>query len=447
MFSAETYTHRRNKIAAQVKDGFILIMGNEESPKNYKDNIYTFRQDSNFLYCCGIDQPGLYLGIDLSTGKSILFGQEITMDHIVWMGEQPSLRELADRAGIDEVGSLKALENKLSALGSAKTFIHYLPPYRSKNSALLKSWLGINDLQPSEKLIKAIINLREYKEEQELAEIEKALALTREMHYYVRDNAKPGMLESELSGIVGGMACTQGGDLAYPVILSVNGQILHNHYHGNTLESGHLILGDFGCETPMHYASDITRTWPVDGKLTARQKAIYQIVGDAHTAGVQALQPGIPYRDVHLIASLVIASGLKDLGLMKGDPAAAVKEGAHALFFPHGLGHMMGLDVHDMEDLGEDRVGYDEKITRSAQFGLNALRLGKALKSGHVLTVEPGIYFIPQLINQWEAKGMHKDFINYEALKAYHDFSGIRLEDNYVITEGGSKLLGPVIDK
>ncbi len=447
MFSAQTYKNRRDQIASKVGKGFILITGNEDSPKNYHDNTYPFRQDSNFLYCCGINKPGLFLGIDCESGKTILYGEDITIDHIVWMGDQPKLGALADLAGIEEVASLSDLESRLSHLSRQNASLHYLPPYRALNREKLKEWLDVETLTPSKNLIMAIINTRSYKEAQELAEIESALVLTKEMHHYVRDNVRPGMLESELYGVISGIAKSKGGDLAYGVILTKDGQTLHNHYHGNTLESGQLVLGDFGCETPMNYASDITRTWPVDGVLTAQQKAIYQIVGDAHTAAVEALAPGRSFRDVHLISSLVIATGLKELGLMKGDPAEAVKEGAHALFFPHGLGHMMGLDVHDMEDLGEDLVGYDEKIKRSDQFGLKSLRLGRVLEPGFVLTVEPGIYFIPQLIDQWQAEGKLKDFINYPALNSYRKFSGIRLEDNYVITESGSKLLGPEIDK
>ncbi len=445
MFSASTYQERRKKIASSVENGFVLIMGNEESPKNYHDNVYNFRQDSNFLYCCGIDKPGLHLGIDLNSGLSTLYGAEITIDHIVWMGEQPSLRELADQAGIDQVGSPKDLVKKLRE--TAVDLVHFLPPYRSLNANKLKEWLQLSELQPSNELIKSVIACRSYKEEQEFVEMEKALELTREMHHYVRDHAKPGMKESELSGVVAGLAQTQGGDLAYPVILTVNGQILHNHYHGNILKSGQLILGDFGCESAMRYAADITRTWPVDDSLTSQQKAIYQIVGDAHTAAVNALAPGRAYRDIHLLSSLVIANGLTELGLMKGDPAEAVKAGAHALFFPHGLGHMIGLDVHDMEDLGEDLVGYNDEIKRSEQFGLRSLRLGRKLETGMALTVEPGIYFIPQLMDQWETEGKHKDFINYADCKAFRNFSGIRLEDNYAITEKGSRLLGPVISK
>ena len=447
MFSAQTYKNRRQQIATKVGKGFILITGNEDSPKNYRDNTYPFRQDSNFLYCCGIDKPGLYLGIDCDSGKTILYGEDITIDHIVWMGDQPKLRELANLAGIEDVANLEDLESRLSHLSRQNESLHYLPQYRALNREKLTEWLDVETLTPSKYLIMAMINTRSYKEAQELTQIESALELTRDMHHYVRDHAQPGMIESELCGTISGMAQKKGGDLAYGVILTVNGHTLHNHYHGNILKSGQLILGDFGCETPMHYASDITRTWPVDGKLTAQQKAIYQIVGDAHTAAVDALAPGRSYRDVHLISSLVIATGLKELGLMKGDPAEAVKAGAHALFFPHGLGHMMGLDVHDMEDLGEDFVGYDEKIKRSDQFGLKSLRLGRDLEPGFVLTVEPGVYFIPQLIDQWQADGKHNDFINFPALNAFRNFSGIRLEDNYVITENGSRLLGPVIDK
>jgi Xaa-Pro aminopeptidase len=277
--------------------------------------------------------------------------------------------------------------------------------------------------------------------------MEKAVTISGQMHIAAMRGAMVGIKEAQLAGIVEGIAIGAGGDLAYPAILTVNGQTLHNHYHGNTLQSGQLILGDFGAETAMHYAGDITRTFPVDKQFTEQQKHIYQLVLQAEMAAIEALKPGVPYRDIHLMAARIMADGLKDLGLMKGDMEAAVAEGAHALFFPHGLGHMLGLDVHDMEDLGEDYVGYTDQIKRSEQFGLRSLRLGRELEAGFVLTVEPGLYFIPELIDQWQAAGKHKDFINYDKVADYRDFSGVRIEDNVLITEDGYRVLGEPIPK
>ena len=285
------------------------------------------------------------------------------------------------------------------------------------------------------------------KDAEEIEQIEKAVTISGNMHVATMMAAKAGMKEAELAGIAEGIAVSGGGHLAYPIILTINGQTLHNHYHGNTLQSGQLVLGDFGAETSMHYAGDITRTYPVDKTFTTQQKEIYQIVLNALESSIAALKPGVRYLDVHLAAARIIAAGLKDLGLMKGDIDEAVAQGAHAMFFPHGLGHMLGLDVHDMEDLGEDLVGYTEELKRSTQFGLKSLRLARALQAGFVLTVEPGCYFIPELIDQWQADGKFTDFINYDQLEKYRSFSGVRIEDNVLVTENGSRILGEPIPK
>ena len=426
-------------------------MGNDDSPMNYTDNVYHFRQDSNFLYFLGIDQPGLAAIIDPESGLTTLYGNDISIDHVVWMGPQPSMAELAAQVGAEKTSPYDTLKTHLQAAQAQGRHIHFLPPYRGFNQIKLSGWLNIPIDQVVEKaspdLIKAVINLRSHKTDEEVAEMEKALKTTAKMHLTAMRMTRPGLTEANLTGAVHGIAVGAGGHLSYSVILTVNGQTLHNHYHGNTIKKGQLVLGDFGAETAMHYAGDITRTFPVDTHFTPRQKGIYQIVLDSQMAAIEALQPGITYREVHLIAAKVITAGLKDLGLMKGDVDAAVEAGAHALFFPHGLGHMIGLDVHDMEDLGEDLVGYTDSLERSTQFGLRSLRLGRALEPGFVLTIEPGIYFIPELIDQWQAEGMHSDFINYPALEDYRDFSGIRIEDNYLITEDGARLLGPAIPK
>ena len=450
MFDTAIYKQRRTQLIEKLSSGIVLIMGNGESPMNYTDNIYHFRQDSNFLYYFGLDQANLVGMIDLEEGVATIFGNELTMDDIVWTGPQPSIADKAAQVGVSKTKPYDAIEPAIKKALSTGRSIHYLPPYRSKNKIQLHQWLGIAlaDLQSqaSKDLIRAVVAQRSIKGQEEIVEMEKAVDTSAEMHISVMAAAKPGMIESELAGLVHGKAVAAGGELAYPVILSVNGQILHNHYHGNTLQSGQIILGDFGAETPMHYAGDITRTFPVDPTFTSQQKEIYQIVLDAENMSIAALQPGVAYRDIHLMAARIITRGLQSLGIMKGNGDQSVERGAHALFFPHGLGHMIGLDVHDMEDLGEHFVGYNEK-ERSKQFGLNALRLGRTLESGFVLTVEPGIYFIPELMDQWQSAGKFKEYINYDKLTAYRDFGGIRIEDNILITDTGQRVLGTPIPK
>lgn len=452
MFPKDTYVHRRQQLMSDVNDGgLILLLGNEESSKNYKDNTYRFRQDSNFLYFMGWDQSHLAAVIDPVLGETTLFGDDLSIDHIVWMGPQISMREMAERVGATKTAAYDALAEVLKDAAQAGRKIHFLPPYRAENLLKLSRWLHRNpdaiEQGASVPLIKAIVKQASHKTAEEILEIEKAVTVSGQMHMAAMRSARPGIKEAELAGIVEGIAVGAGGDVAYPVILTINGQTLHNHYHGNTLKAGQLILGDFGAETAMHYAGDITRTFPVNPKFTTRQKEIYELVLQAEVTCIDALKPGIPYRDVHLQAARILADGLKDLGLMQGDMEAAVAVGAHALFFPHGLGHMLGLDVHDMEDLGEEYVGYSESIKRSKQFGLSALRLGRELEAGFVLTVEPGLYFIPELIDQWQHAGKFKEFINYQKVAEYRDFSGIRIEDNVLITEAGHRVLGKPIPK
>ena len=451
MFSTEVYRERRTKLSQQITSGIVLLMGNEETGMNYEHNTYRFRQDSSFLYYFGINIPGLNGIIDGDSGDEIIFGNELTMDDIVWTGPQPTLVELAAKVGVHQTGTPDKLENILKkALKTSRT-IHFLPPYRYANVIKLHQWLD----QPVEavkgnasvELIKAVVAQRSVKSNLEIAEMEIAVNTSREMHIAAMKAARPDITEAHLTGLVHGKAVAAGGDLAYPIILTVNGQTLHNHYHGNILKNGQLVLGDFGGEAPSGYAGDITRTFPVDKKFTQQQKDIYEIVLDAETEVIGALKSGISYLSMHQYASQIIADGLVALGIMKGDTQEAVSIGAHALFFPHGLGHQIGLDVHDMEDLGEDLVGYDETITRSDQFGLKYLRLAKVLQPGFVLTVEPGIYFIPELIDQWREAGKFKAFINYDRLESYRNFGGIRIEDNVVITENGYRMLGDPIPK
>lgn len=451
LFDAKVYAERRKQLQKNVSSGLILLMGNEESPFNYTDNVYPFRQDDNFLYYFGIDKPGLAAIIDIDENKTILFGEDPDIMHIVWMGDLPSMSELAAAAGGADTAPYHDIENYLKAARQKNRTIHYLPPYRVDNSIKLSQWLGLPvdalGANASVPLIKAVVAQASIKSAEEIAQMEAAVNTSGQMHIAVMKAAKAGMKEYELVGLAESIARAGGGGLPYTVILSVNGQILHNHYYGNTLQSGQLVLGDFGADTAMHYAGDITRTVPVDKQFTAMQKEIYQIVLDTEVAAIQSLKPGLKYLDVHLAAGLQIAEGLKALGLMKGDMQQAVADGAHALFFPHGLGHMIGLGVHDMEDLGEDYVGYGDEVTRSTQFGLRSLRLARALQPGFTLTVEPGIYFIPELIKKWRAENLHTQFINYEKLEAYYNFGGIRIEDNVLITQDGHRVLDNPIPK
>lgn len=451
MFSANTYQARRDRLRKDLKTGVALFLGNCEAPMNYAGNTYHFRQDSNFLYFFGIDKPGLAALVDADSGEDILFGDDLSMEDVVWMGAMPKMRQLAAQVGVPLSYPYKRLFTLIKNYRRQGRTVHFTPPYRHDNMLLLQQLLKIapaaQKTAASEALIRAIVAQRSHKSPEEVEEMERAVDITGAMHVAAMCEARAGKMETELAGLVTGLAVANGGNLSYPVILSVNGQILHNHYHGNILKNGQLVLGDFGAETSMHYAGDITRTFPAGRKFSARQREIYEIVLDAEVSAIRSLRPGIPYREVHLAAARRMAEGLKALGLMQGDLDEAVALGAHALFFPHGLGHMIGLDVHDMEDLGENYVGYSDSVRRSEQFGTAYLRLARALEPGFVLTVEPGIYFIPQLIDQWRRKNLFAEFINYSTLKKYRDFGGIRTEDNVLITENGHRVLGEPIPK
>lgn len=451
MFPTTTYSARRSRLRQDVASGLILILGNNEAPMNYRANTYHFRQDSNFLYFFGLDQPGLAAVLDVEAGEDIIFGDELTMEDVVWTGPMPTIAEQANQIGVAKTlpfSELTAFVKKAVAQGRT---IHFTPPYRHDNMILLSEMLGqpVAKLKEnaSEALIRAVVAQRSYKSAEEIAEMERAVDISGAMHVAVMKAVAAGKKEAELAGIAAGIAIGMGGALAYGIIMSVNGQVLHNHHHYNTLRSGQLLLGDHGAETHMHYAGDLTRTCPVDKKFTDRQRDIYNIVLDAEVGAIASLKPGLTYKEVHLAAARKMAEGLKSLGLMKGDLDEAVAKGAHALFFPHGLGHMIGLDVHDMEDLGEQYVGYSAEVERSELFGTAYLRLGRALEPGFVLTVEPGLYFIPELMDQWESEGKFTDFINYGALKGWRSFGGIRIEDNILVTEGGHQVLGKPVPK
>lgn len=438
-------------LRALVGDGLILIAGNEESSMNYGANTYHFRQDSSFLYFFGINKPGFYGVCDVDNDRDTLYGDDFTIGDIIWMGEQPSVSDLAATVGVESTASVSELSRVLKQALESGRKVHLLPPYRGDHTIKLAQLMDTShkevDRLVSRELIEAVVKLRAVKDQYEIKEIEKAVEVAWIMHTTAMKMAYPGNYERELAGAIEGIALSHGGPVSFPVILSMDGQTLHNHYHGNVLSEGRMVVCDAGAETEMCYASDITRTYPVGGKFSTQQKDIYNIVLQANTETIKASVPGRTYREVHLMAAKIIAGGLKELGIMKGDPDEAVAAGAHALFFPHGLGHMLGLDVHDMEGLGENHVGYSGSLKRSDQFGLAYLRMGRELEPGFVVTNEPGCYFIPALIDQWKGEKRHSQFISYEEVEKYRGFGGVRIEDDVLITDTGSRVLGTPIPK
>jgi len=448
MFSKETYIARRKKLAETVSGGLILLPGNEEAPMNYTDNTYHFRQDSTFLYYFGINQASLAGVIDADSGEALLFGDDYSVEMIVWTGVVPSIASLGADIGLTNVKPFASLQNVVSEALSSKREIHFLNPYRSDILIRLSELLNCNYRVIAEKasleLAKAVIAQREVKSAEEVAEIDKAVDITVEMHLAGMRHARPGMRESEVAAKVAELALAANGNPSFPIIATINGQTLHNHYHGNIIKSGDLFLLDAGAEIESGYAGDLSSTFPVDPTFTTLQKEIYQLSLDAHMAAVHMLKPGTAFKDVHLTACRYIFEGLKAFGLTKGDTDEAVKAGAHALFFPCGTGHMMGLDIHDMENLGEQWVGYDG-VPKSTQFGLKSLRLGKALKPGYVLTIEPGIYFIPDLMDQWKSEKHLDQFLNYAEIEKFRNFGGLRNEEDFLITEEGARRLGKAL--
>ncbi|KAA6345268.1 Xaa-Pro aminopeptidase [termite gut metagenome] len=445
MFAKETYIQRRALLKKAVGSGVLLFLGNDETGLNYEDNTFRFRQDSTFLYFFGLSFAGLSAVIDIDEDREIIFGDELTIDRIVWMGTQSTLKEKSERVGVTETQPATCFIDYLHKVPE-KRKVHYLPPYRAEHKLKLMEWLGIPiaKQEASVEFIRAVVNQRNYKSDEEVTEIEKACDITADMHIAAIKMLRPGMKECEVVAVMEAIAVAAGGDLSFRTIATINGQILHNHSYANTTKSGNLFLIDAGAETAMGYAGDMSSTIPVDKKFTARQKEVYEIQNAMHRGAVETLCPGIPYREVYDITACIMTDGLKDLGLMKGNTEEAVREGAHALFYPHGLGHMMGLDVHDMENLSEVWVGYNGEA-KSKQFGRRSIRLARPLELGFVLTVEPGIYFIPELIDLWKSQGLFRDFINYDVVESYKDFGGIRNEEDYLIIGTGARRLGKKI--
>jgi len=446
MFSTATYTERRKKLKELVGNGLIVLFGNDTVPINYRANEYPFRQDSTFLYYFGLDFPGLAATIDIDKNTETIYGNDSTLDDMVWTGPVPALADLVKRPGVEKVKKFNDVFKLIKETADRGGTIHMLPPYRYENMIRLEDISGIKRQDQSryhsELLMLSIIEQRAVKSAEEVEEIEKALDISYLMYSHAMHRIKPGLDELQLFGELQGFTQSYGKGVSFEMILSIDGERLHNHNRTNKMKSGDLLLIDSGAESLNYYASDITRTFPVKGKFSKKQKAIYETVLRAQMAAIDAAKPGIKMKDLHLLAAEVITDGLRSEGLMKGSTKDAVNAGAHALFFPHGLGHMMGLDVHDMENLNENYVGYDKTVKRSKQFGLNYLRLARELKPGFVFTVEPGIYFIPMLFENWKASNKHSEFINYDKTAEYMGFGGIRIEDDVLITKTGRKVLG-----
>ena len=446
MFSKETYINRRKALKELVGNGLVIILGNNDSPANYPNNCYTFRQDSSFLYFFGAKRDGLAGAIDIDNDKEYFLGNDIDIDDIVWYGSVESIRDMADMVGVAQTAPFNKLTELVAQAKQTGQKIHFLPPYRHDHIILQEELLGIKPSQQKEassmELIKAVVTLRSTKSDEEIKEIERACSIGFKMHTTAMKLAQPGVTEHFIGGTIDGIANALGDKVSFSSIVTMHGEILHGAPKMNYLEAGRLLLVDAGAETINNYCSDHTRTTPVSGKFTHRQRDIYTIVEQAHDLALKKAKPGVLWYDVHMDVCRLITNGLKDLGLMKGDTEEAVASGAHALFLPHGLGHMMGMDVHDMENLGQTNVGYDEEIQPSTQFGTASLRMGRRLQKGFVVTDEPGIYFIPDLIDNWKANNINSDFLNFDVIEKYKDFGGIRIEDDVLVTENGVRFLG-----
>ena len=446
MFPTHIYDRRRQALRSRFDGGMLLFLGNAESPMNYADNAYPFRQDSSFLYYFGLDQPELAAVVDLDEGWTAIFGDELAIDDIVWMGDLPTISDRAQRIGVTDVRPRETLATVVGRAVGAGREVRYLPPYRAEHAVELSDLLRLAPADVADRasldLVRAVIDQRNVKSDEEVLEIERAVTTSVEMHVAAMRMARPGMREADVAAEVERVALAAGGGISFPVIATVNGQILHNHFHGNTLAEGDLFLLDAGAQTAMRYAGDLSSTFPVSPAFSERQRAVYDIQLASYNAAIEMLAPGVVFRDVHFAACRVIAEGMKDLGLMKGNTDDALAAGAHAMFFPCGLGHMMGLDVHDMENLGEVWVGWNGE-PKSTQFGLKSLRLGRELEPGFVLTIEPGIYFVPQLMDLWRSEGRNAEFLDFDRLDEWRGFGGIRNEEDFLITGDGYRRLGP----
>lgn len=446
LFDSKTYAERRQILKEKVGSGLIVLFGNNGAPCNYPANGYTFRQDSSFLYYFGQDRDHLAGVIDADTNTEYLIGDDIDIEDIIWTGFIPSVADLAAQVGVSKTAPMAQLAVMVEKARKSGQQVHFLPPYRHDTMIQIADLMGIHPLQTrgaaSVQLIKAVVSMRSIKSDAEIAEIERAMAIGYQMHTAAMKACKPGVTEKSIEGIMEGIAMSQGAKVSFSSIVSMHGEIFHGCPSLKPLESGRFLLVDAGAETVNNYCSDNTRTMPISGRFTSKQRDIYSIVEACHDLVIEKARPDLKWMDMHLDVCRLMTDRLKDLGLMKGNTEDAVQAGAHAMFLQHGLGHMMGMDVHDMEGLGQVYVGFDDEVRPSEQFGTNCLRCGRRLQPGFVMTDEPGIYFIPALIDKWKADKMHTEFLNYDEIEKYRDFGGIRLEDDILITETGCRVLG-----
>ena len=453
MFSKEVYARRRQTLVAKMADsaaegkrGIALFIGNTEAPAQYKDNCYKFRQDSTWLYFFGIDQPLYAAIIDLDNGNETIFANDVEIGDIIWMGPQPSVASVAASVGVEKSAPYTDLNAAVAKVLAEGRPVHFVKPSRYYNTMKIASLLGCGTDDVAGRfslaLTKAIISMRLVKEDCEIEAIDDACNLGYEMHTVARNSIVPGIIEQEIVGKMDGVTLSKGWGVSFPTILTQHGETLHNHLHDKIIEPGKLMVIDAGAESNVHYASDFTRTYPTSGKFTAKQREIYQIVCDCNEFAFSMTRPGISYREVHLKTMHLMLEELRALDIVRGDVQDMVEAGIAGLFMPHGLGHNMGLDVHDMEDYGENYVGYDDDQKRSSQLGLGSLRMARKLVPGNVITDEPGIYFIPALIEKWKSEKTDQGFVNYSKLESYYDFGGIRLEDDVLVTADGARRLG-----
>ena len=460
MFNSDVYVKRRRALvegmAARDARGIAVFLGNVDAAANYRGNDYKFRQDSNFLYYWGIDEPCFAAVLDLESGEEYLYGNDVDIDDIIWMGPQPSVASKGALIGCASTAPFAEFEKAVASAVAAGRPVHFLPPARYYNQYKLAELTGIpaaavrkvapmdvdGGRHASEELVKSVVAQRLVKEQCEIEELDKAAEIGYLMHTEARRGCKPGVLEQEIVGRMEAVTYSKGWGPSFTTILSQNGETLHNHSHHQIITPGRLLVVDAGAESNTHYASDFTRTYPCSGKFTTRQREIYDIVESANEHAYSLTKPGTTYWDVHYATARHLLEGLKELDLVRGDVDEMLPLGISGLFMPHGLGHNMGMDVHDMEDLGENYVGYAEDQKRHPLLGLGNLRMARRLEPGHVVTDEPGIYFIPALIEQWKREGTDKGFVNYEKLAGYYDFGGIRLEDDVLVTTDGARRLG-----
>ena len=446
LFSKSTYVERRNELKKLVGSGLIVLFGNNDSPANYPSNTYKFRQDSSFLYYFGLHRNGLVGVIDVDNDREYLVGDEIDIEDIVWYGSVTSVAEMAEMTGVARTAAMRELPAIVESAKAQGEEVHFLPPYRFDNQIQIMDLLGIHPSQQkaaaSLKLIAAVVKMRTTKTEEEIAELERAAEIGYEMHTTAMRLCRPGVTEQYIGGMVDGIANAYGCMVSFQTIATQHGEVMHGNPSTAKLEAGRLMLVDAGAETNENYCSDNTRTTPVSGVFTQKQKDIYNIVVECHDHVLEVAKPGVKWWDVHFAVCRIITERLQQLGLMKGDVEESLKAGAHAMFLPHGLGHSMGMDVHDMEGLGQVYVGFDKEVRPSTQFGTNALRFGRRLQKGFVVTDEPGIYFIPALIDDWKKNGTNAQFLNFDKIDEYRDFGGIRIEDDVLITDEGCRFIG-----